>query len=155
MYVLDSGPDHRHHKERKTEVWFALVLDSKYSWDVSLHPALVRPSVFISSVCRTLSLSLAEYISKENIRYDNRTLLSDWFNRGRGLSLIFQVMSSPHPPNRLTEWRRDVELIYCGETGRADLHKMNAKLSPKDGAHTPYKRSNLPAHAHSWTVFLL
>lgn len=65
------------------------------------------------------------------------------------------MMSSPQPLNKLTQWRRDVELIYCGETGRADLHKMNAKLSPKDRACTSYKRSNLPAYAHSWTVFLL
>lgn len=55
--------------------------------------------------------------------------------------------------NKLTEWRRDVELIHCRETGRADLHKINAELSPKDRPCSLYKHSNLPAHSR--TVFLL
>lgn len=42
--------------------------------------------------------------------------------------LSSDVMASP---NKLTECRRDVELIHCSETGRADLHKISAKLSPK------------------------
>lgn len=58
--LLDSGFDHRHHKDKKQKikqkVGFALILGIKYSCDVSLRPALVRLSVFISSVCRPLSL---------------------------------------------------------------------------------------------------
>lgn len=57
------------------------------------------------------------------------------------MCLIFQVMSSPHPQNKLTERRADMEIMYCRETGRADLHNMNAKLSPKDRACTSYKCS--------------
>lgn len=115
-------------KKRKTEVWSALILDGKCSWCVSLCWANTGLSVFISCVCRALSF-LARRIYQQGKHLVRLYHLTGLIEEG---VRVWSFKWCHHLTlNKLAGWRGDMELIYCRETGRADLHKMNAKPSPQ------------------------